>query len=201
MKQWVIIVLLLVVFLIVLKRRVSGLSSGGTSCSPCPAKAAGTYYTYGSGCATAACGSVTNCPNVANATKTITPCADGIANLTNGSPGNCGFTCNSGYTQSGNGCVAAKNCAVSWGPWGACSVTCGAGTQTRTGTITQQPEPGGQACPANLTESQGCTGPEGWCSGGKDNKVSTNPVGTVIIETPAAQTVAIPDSIPECVFM
>jgi hypothetical protein len=193
MKEWIIIALLLVVLLLILKRRVSGLRTGIT-CSACPEKAAGTYYLdRANGCATAPCGSLANCPDVANATKTITPCADPIAGVADGSPGNCGFTCNSGYTQSGNGCVAAKNCAVSWGNWGACSVNCGAGFQTRTGTITQQPEPGGQACPASLTESQACTGTGTSCPTGggpgqnKEDKLYTSPAA----DTTAADTVAV----------
>jgi hypothetical protein len=43
-----------------------------------------------------------------------------------------------------------------WSAWGSCNNPCGAGTQTRTRTVTQQ----GQNCPA-LTESQACTGNTG----------------------------------------
>ena len=102
---WVIITLLIGIFLIVFNRRISRLTEGAT-CSPCPAKPPRTYYTSTSGCATAACKSLADCPNVGNATKTITPCMDPVAGVSAGSPGECGFTCNSGYTKNANGCAA-----------------------------------------------------------------------------------------------
>jgi len=109
MKEWIIIALLLVVLLLILKRRVSGLRTGIT-CSACPAKAPGTYYTAVDGCATAACNSAANCPDVANAAKAITGCTDAwldpIQGNTYSSSGTCDFTCNSGYTRIGAGCVA-----------------------------------------------------------------------------------------------
>jgi hypothetical protein len=51
---------------------------------------------------------------------------------------------------------APIDCVVTaWGPWGACSQTCGGGTQTRSRQIFTAPQNGGAACPA-LTESQAC---------------------------------------------
>ena len=109
MKQWIIIALLLVVLLLILKRRVSGLKTGIT-CSDCPVKASGTYYTDVNGCETAACSSAANCPAVENATKAITGCTDAFLDPIQGniysSAGVCGFTCNSGYAKIGSGCVA-----------------------------------------------------------------------------------------------
>jgi hypothetical protein len=48
------------------------------------------------------------------------------------------------------------NCEVSgWGGWGACSATCGGGTQSRSRTVTVQPRNNGTVCPS-LTDSQVC---------------------------------------------
>ncbi len=44
---------------------------------------------------------------------------------------------------------------MQWSEWSACSKLCGGGTQTRTATVTQQPEFGGAACPP-LTETRPC---------------------------------------------
>lgn len=123
MKGWIIIALLLVVLLLILKRRVSGLRTGIT-CSACPEKASGTYYTALDGCATAACNSAANCPAVENATNTITGCRDALLDPIQGniysSAGVCGFTCNSGYAKIGSGCVAC----VTDGPSNADGTNC-----------------------------------------------------------------------------
>ncbi len=48
------------------------------------------------------------------------------------------------------------DCQVSgWSDWEQCSAGCGAGTQSRTRVITQQPANDGQACP-NLVDKQEC---------------------------------------------
>jgi hypothetical protein len=50
----------------------------------------------------------------------------------------------------------SSDCQVSaWSSWGACSAQCGGGQQTRTRSVLQQAQNGGQACPA-LSESQSC---------------------------------------------
>ena len=48
------------------------------------------------------------------------------------------------------------NCAVGgWLPYGACSPSCGPGSQTRTRPVTQNAACGGSGCPT-LSESAGC---------------------------------------------
>ncbi|KAF8056376.1 thermostable alkaline protease [Scenedesmus sp. PABB004] len=51
------------------------------------------------------------------------------------------------------------DCVGSWGPWGACSVTCGAGAQTSTFTVTVKAANGGEDCEAlhGATRAQTCT--------------------------------------------
>ena len=44
-------------------------------------------------------------------------------------------------------CYTECDCEVEWQGWSACSEDCGPGTRTRTYTITQDPTPGGEACP------------------------------------------------------
>jgi len=50
----------------------------------------------------------------------------------------------------------AEPCEGSWGAYGACSKTCGSGTQTSTWTTTKNPAHGGTACPNPTTYSQAC---------------------------------------------
>ena len=107
--DFITLILLVFVLIIVVYQSVDLYTeSSGQSCVPCPAKPPGTYYTSTSGCVTAACKSLADCPNVVNATKTITPCTDPVAGVSAGSPGECDFTCNSGYTKNGNGCNAIQ---------------------------------------------------------------------------------------------
>ena len=49
------------------------------------------------------------------------------------------------------------NCLGSWDAnWGACSKTCGGGTQTKNWTTTTEPQNAGTACPSPTTKSQPC---------------------------------------------
>jgi hypothetical protein len=72
-------------------------------------------------------------------------------------------------TQECTGVQCPVSCQLGdWSPWSQCSVSCGAGTQTRTATITRQPQHGGAACTtvagggvvANnvVTQTQECMG-------------------------------------------
>ena len=73
-------------------------------------------------------------------------------------PAGTGKACPTATTQSCTLQPCPVNCAVSeWSAWGACSATCGSGTQTRTRTVITQAAYGGTACPA-LTETQACPG-------------------------------------------
>ena len=55
------------------------------------------------------------------------------------------------------------DCSVSvWGDWGACSATCGGGTQSRSRSVTVQRANGGQSCPS-LVETRACN--EDQCPG------------------------------------
>ena len=55
-------------------------------------------------------------------------------------------------------CNKSVNCEGSWSGFGVCSVECGGGTQTRTYTITTQPQYGGTPCPTShgSQDSQPC---------------------------------------------
>ena len=68
----------------------------------------------------------------------------------------CQKTCNKCPAPAPAPAPAAVNCVGSYGAWGACSKTCGAGTQTASYTATTAAANGGTACPA-ATKSQACT--------------------------------------------
>ena len=53
--------------------------------------------------------------------------------------------------------IAVNGGWATWGSWGACSVTCGPGTQTRTRTCSSPtPQGNGATCPGSSTSSQAC---------------------------------------------
>ena len=97
---------------------------------------------------------------------------------------------NPAQTQTCNTQGCPVDCQVSgWSGWSGCSQSCGGGSQTRTRTITQQPQNGGAGCPA-LSESQSCnnqacpvdcqvSGWSGWsgcsksCGGGSQSRTRT----------------------------
>lgn len=130
--------LVLIVFLLIISRRVSGLTTGLSQCAVCPTKPSGTYYTTVNGCTTAAC---VTCPAVANGNNVLTPCTDATAANPTGSPGSCTLTCNQGFSKSSDGASCTPDCI---GTWGSCSTTCGQGEYTYR--ITTPAGPGGKPC-------------------------------------------------------
>ena len=99
-------------------------------------------------------------------------------------------------TQPCNTQACPVNCLGSWGSFGACSVTCGGGTQTQTYIVNTPAANGGTACPVNnnATNAQACNSQACIVSAGGDmlnyvknglNYVShafwskTNPMSTI----------------------
>lgn len=72
-------------------------------------------------------------------------------------PTNGGKKCpSSTSTQKCNTAACPVDCVVGdWNEWGTCSATCGGGHRTRTRALTQ-PINGGQACPSDGSEQEGC---------------------------------------------
>jgi hypothetical protein len=67
-------------------------------------------------------------------------------------------------SQSCNTQQCPINCEVSgWSGWSGCTKNCGGGQQTRTRSITKQPQYGGQSCPST-SETQSCNTQD--CGGG-----------------------------------
>ena len=131
--------LVIIIFILILNRHISGLTSSASQCANCPTKPSGTYYTSVNGCTTAAC--VTSCPTVANGNNVLTQCTDATTANPAGSPGSCTLTCNTGYSKSTDGLSCTPDCV---GAWGACSTTCGPGEFTYK--IATAAGPGGKAC-------------------------------------------------------
>lgn len=131
--------LVIIIFILILNRHISGLTSSASQCANCPTKPSGTYYTSVNGCTTAAC--VTSCPTVANGNNVLTPCTDAMTASPAGSAGSCTLTCNTGYSKSTDGLSCTPDCV---GAWGACSTTCGPGEFTYK--IATAAGPGGKAC-------------------------------------------------------
>ncbi|XP_066919223.1 SCO-spondin-like [Clytia hemisphaerica] len=79
---------------------------------------------------------------------------------TNPTPDNGGDPCTGDESESQN--CNTDPCPIDggltdWTDWGACSLTCGTGTQERTRTCTNPaPEHGGDPCTGDLSESQNC---------------------------------------------
>eukprot|EP00929_Paragymnodinium_shiwhaense_P041808 TRINITY_DN21711_c0_g1_i1.p1 TRINITY_DN21711_c0_g1~~TRINITY_DN21711_c0_g1_i1.p1 ORF type:complete len:1837 (-),score=319.72 TRINITY_DN21711_c0_g1_i1:105-5615(-) len=76
-----------------------------------------------------------------------------------------------GTLQTVKGCDNEKvDCEMSaWTRWSDCDRTCGGGQHFRTRQIDVFPENGGQSCPSNLVETDGCS--ETPCSGDEDCEV------------------------------
>jgi hypothetical protein len=59
-------------------------------------------------------------------------------------------------TQACNSQPCPVNCEMEWGPWTACSATCGGGTRTQSTRIKVEPMHGGTQCPALQTNTEAC---------------------------------------------
>jgi len=71
-------------------------------------------------------------------------------------PAHGGNACPSTQSRTCNTNSCPIDCQGQWGDWNACSVTCGAGSQTRRYQVTRQPAHGGNACPSPSTQSKTC---------------------------------------------
>jgi hypothetical protein len=147
--------LVIIIFIIIITRRVSGLASSTSQCANCPTKPPGTYYTVVNGCTTGAC---ITCPAVQNGINLLTtPCADATATAPSGIPGACTLTCNTGYSKSTDGLSCVPDCVGEWGAL--CSTSCGPGVFTYE--VKTPAGPGGKACkdPDGTVRSDGDTKP------------------------------------------
>ena len=131
--------LVIIIFIIIITRRVSGLASSTSQCANCPTKPSGTYYKTLEGCTTAACGT---CPTVANGNNVLTPSSDATTANPTGSAGSCTLTCNQGYSISTDRLSCVPDCVGAWGAL--CSTTCGPGEFTYE--VSTPAGPGGKAC-------------------------------------------------------
>jgi hypothetical protein len=85
-------------------------------------------------------------------------CPTGYQSKDNSDKINCkGSVCNESDDKD-TCCNKSVNCEGSWSNFGACSHDCGGGTQTRTYTVTTQPQYGGTPCPTSQgsQDSQAC---------------------------------------------
>lgn len=130
--------LVIIIFILILNRHISGLTSSASQCANCPTKPSGTYYTSVEGCTTAACGT---CPTVANGNNVLTPCTDATTTKPTGSAGSCTLTCNQGYSIGTDGKSCVPDCV---GSWSACSTSCGPGEYTYQ--VSTPAGPGGKSC-------------------------------------------------------
>jgi hypothetical protein len=78
-------------------------------------------------------------------------------------PASCGGSCSESETSQNQNCntgCCPQHCQVNnWSQWSACSVTCGGGgTRSRNRAITVVDACGGNECPSDLSESEGCGG-------------------------------------------
>lgn len=68
-----------------------------------------------------------------------------------------GVPCHGPLEKIGVSCVQKKDCVVSsWTPWDACDKPCGGGQHHRQRQIQVFPIQGGEHCPSDLSETQGC---------------------------------------------
>jgi len=125
--------------------------------TPCPS---GSYCPISGMISTTPCPSGSYCP--ISSVSPISCQAGYYCTVNSSSPTPCpsGYYCLAG-SSSPTPCTTGieqcrVNCVVSdWSSFGACSASCGGGTQSHTRTITTQPQYGGTSCPV-LTESQSC---------------------------------------------
>jgi len=77
---------------------------------------------------------------------------------------NQGEACEGGMHETETCALDKVDCSCSdWTAWDACDVPCGRGQQHRQRQISRFPQNGGETCPHDLMQTQGCDGPQGPC--------------------------------------